>query len=353
MPSWTSPGAKQSSPAAARRLGWVLAILAAVLLPVATWGAHVSAQGTGTACRAGLVVESGESCTYPGTTIEFSVDSSGRGRFLFFTSGRSIEVKDSTINGVVYNFVAKAQRDGTWLIETAGDSVTPPPTATPTPAPTPTTTPEPTSDGECRAGLVVGAGESCTYPGTSVEFSVDSSGRGRLLTFTSGQSIEIKDTTINGVVYNFVAKAQRDGTWLVETAGDSVAPPPTATPSPTPTATPTTTAEDAADGSDQVPQAPANQRYAYDGSAIALSWDASAGADSYTVYYDDFFDSNCRLSRLSSGSPSFCEELATDLTVTTFTHADPDRDENYYWVVACNSVGCSEIDSENPARVAP
>ena len=30
-------------------------------------------------------------------------------------------------------------------------------------------------------------------------------------------------------------------------------------------------------------------------------------------------------------------------------HADPDRDENYYWVTACNSAGCSEIDSGNPA----
>ncbi|MCY4639586.1 MAG: PPC domain-containing protein, partial [Chloroflexi bacterium] len=98
------------------------------------------------------------------------------------------------------------------------------------------------------------------------------------------------------------------------------------------------------------PGAPANQRYEYGGAAIVLSWDASAGADSYTVYHDDFSDSSCRL---SFGSPSFCEELATDLTVTTFTHSDPDRDENYYWVVACNRFGCSTIDSANPARVAP
>ena len=98
------------------------------------------------------------------------------------------------------------------------------------------------------------------------------------------------------------------------------------------------------------PDAPANQRYAYDGAAIVLNWDASAGADAYTVYYDDFFDSSCRL---SLGGASFCEELATDLTVTTFTHADPGRDENYYWVVACNRFGCSTIDSANPARVAP
>ena len=94
------------------------------------------------------------------------------------------------------------------------------------------------------------------------------------------------------------------------------------------------------------PAAPANQRYEYDGSAIVLRWDASDGADSYTVYYDDFFDSSCSL---RSGGPSFCEELATGLSSTNHTHTSPDRDENYYWVVACNRFGCSAIDSENPA----
>ena len=95
------------------------------------------------------------------------------------------------------------------------------------------------------------------------------------------------------------------------------------------------------------PAAPANQRYEYDRSAIVLRWDASDGADSYTVFHDDFFDSSCRL---GSHGPSFCDELATELTDTHYTHADPDSDENYYWVVACNNYGCSAIDSENPAR---
>ena len=372
MPSWTSPGAKQSSLAAARRLGWVLVIVAALLLPVVAGGTLVGAQSTDE-CRLGLVVGSGESCTYPGSSLEFSVDSSGRGRFLFFTSGSSIAIENSTINGVVYNFVARAQGDGTWLIETAGDSDTPTPTPTPTatPTPTPTATPTPTptatptprstatttAGSVCAAGLVVGSGESCSYPGTTVEFTVDSSGRGRLLFFTSTRSIEIKDSTINGVVYNFVAKAQRDGTWLIETAGDSITPTttPTPTPTPTPTSTPTPTptptpsADETTDGSDQVPGAPANQRYGYDGSSIVLNWEASAAADTYTVYYDDFFGSSCRLR--SSGSPSFCEELATGLTGTSYTHTDPDASRNYYWVVACNSDSCSEIDSANPAQL--
>ena len=77
-----------------------------------------------------------------------------------------------------------------------------------------------------------------------------------------------------------------------------------------------------------------------------MSWDAVAEADYYNVYYDDFFGSACTVRR---GSGSFCDELATNVAGTSFTHADPDADSNYYWVVACNSSGCSPVDSSNPA----
>lgn len=100
------------------------------------------------------------------------------------------------------------------------------------------------------------------------------------------------------------------------------------------------------------PELPANQRYQYQdtGSAIVLSWDASPSADHYTVYHDDFFDSSCRV-RPSGPGPAFCDELATDLTATSYTHTSLERLVNYYWVVACNSFGCSKIDTENPARL--
>ena len=73
-----------------------------------------------------------------------------------------------------------------------------------------------------------------------------------------------------------------------------------------------------------------------------------AGADHYNIYHDDFFDSGCRLNR--DGSTSLCEELATNVVGTTYVHAAPDERQNYYWVVACNSRGCSEIDSTDPAE---
>ena len=49
----------------------------------------------------------------------------------------------------------------------------------------------------------------------------------------------------------------------------------------------------------------------------------------FNVYYDDFFGSSCTVRR---GSASFCEELATNITTTSYTHTNPDPDSNYYWV---------------------
>ena len=347
IPGRHSPGSRQTSLAVGPRLGWMLVIVAAVLLPVVAWGAHVSAQGTETACHAGLVVGSGESCTYPGTTAEFSVDSSGRGIFLSISSGSSFTFKDTTINGVVYNFVAKSQRDGTWLIETAGDSVAPPPTPTATATPTPTPTPTPSADGSDEvpgtpanqrygydgSAIVLTWGASAdadTYTVYHDDF-FDSSCR---LSSGSPSFCEELATDLGGTSYTHTSPDGDDNYyWVVacNSAGcseiDSANP---AAPSGT------------------RPGTPANQRYEYDGSSIVLSWEASADADTYTVYHDDFFDSSCRL---SSGSPSFCEELATDLGGTSYTHTSPDGDDNYYWVVACNSAGCSEIDSANPVQL--
>ena len=71
----------------------------------------------------------------------------------------------------------------------------------------------------CTVNLVVSAGESCTYPGRSDEFSVDSSGMASFLSFSSGSSIEIRNTTVNGVEYTLVASKQSDGTWKIEEVG--------------------------------------------------------------------------------------------------------------------------------------
>ena len=91
-----------------------------------------------------------------------------------------------------------------------------------------------------------------------------------------------------------------------------------------------------------------NPQYAWEGLTIRVTWDAVEGADYYKVYHDDVTDSACSLD-IFDGSPKFCEELAADVAGTTFVHTNPALDANYYWVVACNQEGCSEIDSSNPA----
>ena len=96
------------------------------------------------------------------------------------------------------------------------------------------------------------------------------------------------------------------------------------------------------------PTTPSTVTYAWEGTAIRISWDAVEGADYYNLYYGNFFGSSCSLG--VDGSPSFCEELATNLDATTYLHPNPAADKNFYWVVACNQGGCSEIVSDDPAK---
>ena len=75
------------------------------------------AEGYLGACRVGMTLSSGESCTYPGTTDDFSVNTRGRGRFLTFLAGIRIAITNQTINGRVYDFEAAHQGDGVWRID--------------------------------------------------------------------------------------------------------------------------------------------------------------------------------------------------------------------------------------------
>ena len=77
--------------------------------------------GTG-ACRAGLVVNPGESCTYKGA--DFRVSSSGQGSILvggiFVASSDQIDQRGATVNGVLWNFYAtRNSGSNSWTIEVA------------------------------------------------------------------------------------------------------------------------------------------------------------------------------------------------------------------------------------------
>ena len=74
-------------------------------------------------CWEGQALAPGDNCTYPGTSDEFRVDAEGKGHFLFFTADAVINVQNANINGQVYDFSAKRQDDGDWVIELAGTSV--------------------------------------------------------------------------------------------------------------------------------------------------------------------------------------------------------------------------------------
>ena len=87
--------------------------------------------------------------------------------------------------------------------------------------------------------------------------------------------------------------------------------------------------------------------YAYVGDTVVVSWDPVPDADYYKVYYDDFFSDGCTV---SGSRASFCDLLAANVTAATYTHTDPaDDGDNYYWVTACNSSGCSPVQSDSPA----
>ncbi|MCY3676349.1 MAG: Ig-like domain-containing protein [Gemmatimonadetes bacterium] len=83
---------------------------------------------------------------------------------------------------------------------------------------------------------------------------------------------------------------------------------------------------------------PAGARYERQGSTIVLHWEPSAEATHYNIYHHDVLD---RCGVRPDGSTFLCNELATGVQDTTYTHTDPDQNANHYWIVACGAAGCS------------
>ena len=71
-------------------------------------------------------------------------------------------------------------------------------------------------DDDCYPGLLVRIEGSCTYPGTTDEFTVNERGRGRFLTYLAGIRIRVNNETINSRVYDFEATHQGDGVWRID-----------------------------------------------------------------------------------------------------------------------------------------
>ena len=71
-------------------------------------------------CSVGQVLRLDETCTYPGTSDEFWIDASGFGHFLFLTASVTINAQNANINNHPYDFAARRQSDGSWIIEVVG-----------------------------------------------------------------------------------------------------------------------------------------------------------------------------------------------------------------------------------------
>ena len=80
--------------------------------------------------------------------------------------------------------------------------------------------------GDCRVGLLVRPGESCTYPGTDDAFSVDADGRGSFLVISSGRAINVNNANFSGRRYDFRASHQGDSVWRIDRLEGSTTRPP-------------------------------------------------------------------------------------------------------------------------------
>ena len=76
-------------------------------------------------CVAGQLLQSGESCSYPGTNDVFTINEQGRGQFLTYVARVRIRVENQTINGRVYDFVASHQGGSVWRIDRLDGSTEP------------------------------------------------------------------------------------------------------------------------------------------------------------------------------------------------------------------------------------
>ena len=104
----------------------MLAILPLLLLPLLL---GVANTGHAQQCRVGDIIQPGGSCTYPGTTNVFSVDATGEARFLFFTAGGNLRIRDANINGRRYTLVTERSDNGGRIITELGPAIAPvPPT---------------------------------------------------------------------------------------------------------------------------------------------------------------------------------------------------------------------------------
>ena len=100
-----------------------IALSILVILPLVL---GIQNRGHSQQCGVGDIIQPGESCRYPGTTDVFSVNAAGNARFLFFTAGGNLRIRDANINGRRYTLVTERSEGGGRRITELGDATGPP-----------------------------------------------------------------------------------------------------------------------------------------------------------------------------------------------------------------------------------
>ena len=103
-----------------RKITLSLLLILSVVLGIAD-------SGHAQQCSVGDVIQPGGSCTYPGTPHVFSVDATGKARFLFFSAGGNLRIRDANINGRRYTLVTERSEGGGRLITELGSAAVPVP----------------------------------------------------------------------------------------------------------------------------------------------------------------------------------------------------------------------------------
>ena len=101
--------------------------IALSLLAILLWVFGVSNTGHAQQCSVGDIIQPGGSCTYPGTNDVFSVDATGKARFLFFTASDNLRIRDANINGKRYTLVTQRSTGGARMITELGSTAAPVP----------------------------------------------------------------------------------------------------------------------------------------------------------------------------------------------------------------------------------
>ena len=193
--------------------------------------------------------------------------------------------------------------------------------------------------GVCQVGMLLSPGQSCTYPGTADEFSVNARGRGSFLGRLAGIRIRINNETINGRVYDFATSHQGDGVWRIDRIAGSTEAPTTGGGGMEPEDSSPSFAADAG---------PGNRTYTAGTAIDTLTLPAASGGDgtlTYTLEPDVPGLTFSATTRRLTGTPTTAGNYAMTYTVSD-EDGDPDT-LSFVIVVETGGDGTEDQDAVN------